>query len=514
MTGLLAELSEMPTLDDALAVDETIASAQCFPGVPPADVTHTKASDDAPQFVTDGGSDPLDLVIEGGELVTPTWRRSADIGARDGKIVAITDPDELGVAESRIDAGGAYVLPGLIDAHVHVNVSIGGVTTAGSFGDVTQAAAHGGTTTIVDFAIPETDETPTDALARKRAEADESSWTDYAFHGCVTDPDTAAAAETLIERGASTIKLFTAYQETLGLDDGEMRQALREIGAAGGLAFVHAENQSIIDQLTSQLVTAGQTGPSGLARAHPPVSETTTMWTVVSLAAEVGCPVHFVHVSTGDARTVLEYAETHDIPVYAETCPHYLALDESVYQDDDGALYTCSPPIRSSEHAEALVKMLDEGHLGSVNSDHAGFRPSDKRAAADDFTTSPMGVPGVESRNSVLYSEGVVNGPLSPGQFVALASRNMAQLLGIYPQKGSLTVGTDADITVWDPDRTDTVSDDALEGPTGYSPVSGMDLTGNPRATILRGTPVVRDESVVTSEAHGRFVQTDADPPN
>lgn len=452
----------------------------------------------------------LDVIVRNGTVVLDDGTANKDIGILGGKVVSLEEPGRLRSAKQEIDASYLYVFPGLIDAHVHANIPLGEFVTNDRISDTTRAAAYGGTTTIFDFAIPDPGERPIEAFERKLAEAGEGAYVDYALHGCLTKGDARSLEEIslLIERGASTIKMFMVYKDRLMLSSGEILAAMKEISFYGGTALIHAEDPGIIDYLVEQEVSAGATGALAHLRTHPNSSEASAMWTVASLVEETGCPAYLVHVSAAEAGEVLYYARDKRLPLMAETCPHYLSLTDESYRGEDSRNFVCSPPLRSEGDAEELWALIGDGLIHTVNSDHCGYDTEQKHRFPEDFTKIPNGMPGVETRNLILFSEGVASGRISPEEFVALTSTNVAKKFGLYPRKGTLMPGSDADITLYDPEETWTLTAAGLHMKTDYSPFEGFAIKGRPKATIVRGEVVVRDGKLVGGGDHGRFIAT------
>lgn len=452
----------------------------------------------------------LDLIVRNGTVVTAEGKAEMDVGILEGRVESLVEPGRLQGATEEIDASSLYVFPGLIDAHVHANIPLGEFVTNDKISDTTLAAAHGGTTTIFDFAIPDPGESPVEAFERKLAEAEEGAFVDYALHACLTKGDALSLGEIplLIERGASTIKMFMVYKDRLMLSTGEIRAAMSEISRNGGTALIHAEDPGIIDYLVEKEVAAGAIGAQAHLQTHPSSSEVGAMWSVATLAEETGCSTYLVHVSAGDSGDVLRYARDKRLPLMAETCPHYLSLTDESYRGEGARNFVCSPPLRSEKDAEELWALIGDDLIQTVNSDHCGYDTEQKQRFPDDFTKIPNGMPGVETRNLIVFSEGVGSGRLSPEEFVALTSTNVAKMFGLYPRKGALLVGSDADITLFDPEENWTLTAANLHMKTDYSPFEGFTIKGRPKTTIVRGEIIVRDGKLIGPAGHGRFVAT------
>lgn len=449
----------------------------------------------------------LDLVLRGGHVVGPDGVRRTDIAIRGGAIVAIGDGVTFPAAERTLNATGMYVLPGLIDSHVHFAQPLGAHTMVDDWHTATAAAACGGVTTVVDFAIPAPGELPLAALGRRQREA-RSAVIDYGFHGCMTaaTPEALGQVKDLVVQGTATVKMFTVYPGVVMLNYGEVRAVLRELAAAGGLALVHAEDETIIARETALCRNAGHLGPESHALSRPPVAETTAVAAVLELLRETGGACLFVHVSSEGSGPLLRAARSSGLSVYAETCPQYLALTEEVYQAPGGEKYICSPPIRSSRHQDALWRMIGEGLIQVINSDHCGYSTAQKAGARGDFTLAPNGLPGVETRLSVLLAEGVARGRLDWVRLAELTSTNVARLMGLYPRKGVIALGADADLVVVDPAVGGYLRAADLHHGSDYTPFEGMRLAGRPVCTISRGEVVAEGGRCVARPGRGQFV--------
>ncbi len=451
----------------------------------------------------------LDLLIRDGVLVSADGQTRADLAIKDGRIVAVGDANVFPQAERTLDARGRLVMPGFVDVHVHFNQPVGDVRTNDSWFEGTRAAAFGGTTTIVDFALPPPNETPLACVARRMAEAAAEAVVDYGLHACYTQATTnersLAQVTDLVQMGIPSVKLFTVYRDMFMASTADILGVLRALSGVG-IAAVHAENAPIVEKLTETFVAAGQLAPRYHALSRPHVAEVEAMESVLALARETHTPLYFVHMSARQARRVLERARADGVQVGAEVCPHYLVLTEESYERPDGQNYVCSPPVPSAEDAAELWAMLADGTVTSVASDHCCFTLAQKRLGKEDFTRTPPGLPGVETRASVLYSEGVACGRISASRFVQLVATAPAQLVGLWPRKGHLGVGADADVVLLDPATDWIVHASDLHMATDYTPYEGFSVRGRPTTVVSRGEVVVADGAFSGPAGRGRFI--------
>jgi dihydropyrimidinase len=457
------------------------------------------------------GRSQLDLVVSGGTLVTGEGAAlAADLGVVAGRIVAIGEPGTLPRAREVLDAGGLHVLPGLVDAHVHVALALGEFTTRDDFAGASLAAAFGGVTTMVDFAIPTGEETPRDALERRMEEAAGRCFVDYTFHATVARSVPAAVLDQvplLIADGFPTVKAFTVYRDLVMVEMADVLELMRVLARHGGLLLVHAETASIIERGIASHVAAGRTGPEFHPLSRPAIAETDTVRSVIGFVEETGCPVWFVHLSAAGSPRLIEEARARGHPVYAETCPQYLLLDQSLYRGRHGERFICSPPVRDAADREALWDGLGRGHIHMVNTDHCCYDTHQKALHRDFFPAAPNGLPGVETRLRLMLTEGFRSGRLTLNRLVQLMSSNPARLLGCYPTKGAIAVGSDADLVLVDLDRTGIIRSGELHMATDYTPYEGHAYRGDAVATVCRGRVVVRDRRVVGSQAQGRLLE-------
>lgn len=443
------------------------------------------------------------LLIAGGTVVTSDEATLNDVLVRDGRIAAVapeltdhlrTEPEP---DDRIVDASGKLVMPGAIDSHVHLAHPIDslGITTADDFFSGSVAGACGGVTAFIDFALQRKGESLRTAVDRRVAQIRPDAVTDYGIHVIVTDPrpDVLEEIPSLIQEGFPSYKLFMTYGEKR-VSDEDMIRILEVVGPAGGLVFVHCENDAVVTHLRSRFAETERTSPHYHAASRPPAAEEEAVNRVTTLARVFGVPVFIGHVTTAGAVRTIRECRRQGQPVFGETCPHYLTLTDEVYALDRGfeaAKFVCSPPIRSRTHQSAVWEALEDGTLGMVTSDHAPFRFHDQKAlGAADFRDVPNGLPGIETRLPLLYTAGVVTGRITPSRFVELVSTGPARLFGLYPRKGSLDVGADADVIVFDPEREGVIQSAGLHSAIDYSPYEGFAVKGLPVLTLSRGEVV------------------------
>jgi len=456
----------------------------------------------------------FDLVIRGGTVVTDAESRRLDVGVRGGLIAALGEG--LGPASREIDASGQLVMPGGVDAHCHVaQRSSSGLMTADDFFTGGVSAACGGTTTIIPFAAQHRGQHLRDVVADYHRRAEGRAFVDYGFHLIVSDPTEAVLREELpdlVARGCPSLKVYMTY-DALKLSDRQLLDVFDAAGGLGALVLVHAENSDAVAWQTARLLAAGHTEPRHHPASRPALAEGEATHRALALAELAGAAVLIVHVSCREALAPIVRAKGQGRRVWAETCPQYLLLSagDMDHPGFEMAKFVCSPPLRSEPDQSALWEALSDGTLDLVASDHAPYRlrdPNGKLAHGPDapFTSIPNGMPGLELRLPLLFSEGVVKGRLSANQFVALASTNPARLYGMFPRKGAIAVGSDADLVVWDADRDVVVKHAVLHDAMDYTPFEGMRVTGWPACTISRGEIVWDGRSVHGNAGRGRFV--------
>ncbi|GAA3055935.1 dihydropyrimidinase [Pseudonocardia yunnanensis] len=452
------------------------------------------------------------LMLTGGRVVNSGGSVDADVLVHNGKIEAIGNLSGLPIDNvERVDCSGRLLLPGGVDVHTHLDSPMMGTTTSDDFETGTRAAACGGTTTLVDFAMQGPGEKLLESLDKHRAKAQGRAAIDYGFHMCVTDLYDGAVDEftEIMQTGVTSFKVFMAYRGTLMLHDGALFNVLRESGRIGGQVCVHAENGDVIDRLAADLVAAGKTGPGSHEISRPPSTEIEAVHRAIQIARMADSPIYFVHLSTEGAVEAVAEARSQDRAVAGETCTHYLTLDRSLYDAPgfEAAKVVLTPPLRTEEHRAALWRGLRAGTLGVVSSDHCPFCFEEKRRLGEaDFRAIPNGGPGVEHRMIVMYAEGVRKNQISLEKFVDLTATAPARQFGLFPTKGAIVSGADADIVVLDPNGTTTISAQTQNQRMDYTPYEGWTLPGAIEAVYSRGDEVVRSGKYVGAGGRGRFL--------
>mgnify|MGYP002718182092 FL=1 len=452
-------------------------------------------------------------VIRGGTVVTADLTYKADVLVEDGRIAAIG----AGLAGDRVlDASGCYVMPGGIDPHTHLEMPFMGTYSADDFESGTRAALAGGTTMVVDFALPVPGQSLLDALKvwdNKTARAH----CDYSFHMAVTwwDQQVFDEMAEVVGRGITSFKHFMAYKGALMVNDDEMFASFRRVGDLGGVALVHAENGDVVAELSARLLAEGNVGPEGHAYSRPPQVEGEATNRAIMIADMAGVPLYVVHTSCEDSHEAIRRARAAGKRVWGEPLIQHLVLDESEYFHPDwdhAARRVMSPPFRDKRHQDSLWAGLQSGSLSCVATDHCAFTTQQKRNGIGDFTKIPNGTGGLEDRMPVLWTQGVGTGRLTPNEFVAVTSTNIAKILNMYPRKGAVLVGSDADLVVWDPEAEKVISAGTQQSSIDYNVFEGISVKGLPRFTLSRGVVAVTEGKVDSHEGHGAFVAREPRP--
>ncbi len=458
----------------------------------------------------------FDTVIRNGTVATSADVFQADIGIKDGIVTALGRNLPAGTVD--IDAAGKMVLPGGIDSHCHIEQrSSTGVMTADDFRSGTISAAFGGTTTIIPFACQHRGQSLRTVVDEYHAVAGPKAVIDYAFHLIVSDPSEAVMKDelpALISQGYTSFKIYMTYDK-LKLDDGQVLDVLSLARREGALVMVHAENNDVIKWLAKRLVDSGLKKPFYHSIAHARIAESEATNRAISLATLLDVPLLIVHVSGAEAAETIRHAQTQGLRIYGETCPQYLFLtaDDLDREGLEGAKFCCSPPPRDAASQEAIWLGLRNGTFQVYSSDHAPYRFDETgklpKGEATTFKDVANGVPGLEVRMPLLFSEGVRKGRLSLSDFVALTSTNHAKMYGLHPRKGTISIGSDADIAIWDPEKRVTLSTDMLHDNVGYTPYEGRVVTGWPVTVLSRGKVIVDDGALLAQPGDGQFLPCD-----
>jgi dihydropyrimidinase len=448
-----------------------------------------------------------DLVIRGGTIVTASDRFVADLGVRAGRIVAIAE--SLSHGEQEVDAGGCLVLPGGVDVHTHLDAEVGGLRTVDDFEFGTAAAACGGITTVCDYAWQARGQSITNAIEAWRAKARGKSHIDYGFHVIVSEMTDAIEAEipAVVAAGYPSFKVFMINE--FGIGDEAFLRLLRAASAVGAIVNVHAENGDMLDYCTARMLAAGRRDPRHYAESRPSLAEAEATRRALDYAELIGAEVYIVHMSCREALEAVRAARQRGVRAWAETRPIYLALTDERYAPGgtEAAKFVGAPPLRSRDDQRALWEGLRAGDIQAIGSDNTSWTVEQKAAGARDFTRVPYGVPGLETEMSVIYSEGVATGRISIHTFVGAFATNPARIFGLYPQKGTIAVGSDADIVVFDPQRTATVDERLLHSRAGYDPFHGFELRAVPVLTLARGEIIARDGQLLSRPGRGRLLR-------
>jgi dihydropyrimidinase len=450
----------------------------------------------------------MSIVIRNGTIVTADLTYKADIRVEDGRIAEIGQNLSGG---EELDATGCLVMPGGIDPHTHLEMPFMGTYSADDFDSGTRAALAGGTTMVVDFALPSPGQGLLDALQMWDNKSTRAHC-DYSFHMAITwwGEQVFDEMKTVVQdRGINTFKHFMAYKGALMVNDDELFASFRRCAELGALPLVHAENGDVVADLQQKLLAQGNDGPEGHAYSRPPQVEGEATNRAIMIADMAGVPLYVVHTSCEDAHEAIRRARAQGKRVYGEPLIQHLTLDDSEYQNPDwdhAARRVMSPPFRNKAHQDSLWAGLQSGSLSVVATDHCAFTTDQKRYGLGDFTKIPNGTGGLEDRMPMLWTYGVNTGRLTPNEFVAVTSTNIAKILNVYPRKGAILVGADADLVVWDPGKEKTITAKAQQSAIDYNVFEGKHVKGLPRFTLTRGRVAVHDGELRPQEGHGAFV--------
>ncbi len=456
----------------------------------------------------------MSTIIKNGRIITAEQDYSADIFIEKEKVTLIGQ--DLNIeADTKIDAAGKYVIPGGIDVHTHLDMPFGGTTSSDDFETGTKAAAFGGTTSLIDFAIQPKGKSMREGLDTWMGKAEGKATIDYGFHMIITDlPDERLNEMTdMVDEGVTSFKLFLAYPNVLMVDDATIYKAMKHTADTGALVCMHAENGNVIDLIVEQMVAEGKLAPLYHALSRPSTAEGEATNRAIALAEMAGTPVYIVHLTCNDALTKVSEARDRGLPAFAETCPQYLylSLDDIDSPDFEGAKYVFSPPVREKWNQDKLWAGLQQNDLQVVSTDHCPFNfKGQKDLGKDDFTKIPNGGPGLENRLQLTFQGGVNEGRFSVNRWVEINSTAPAKIFGMYPRKGTITVGSDADLVIWDPNLEHSISAKTHHMNVDYSMYEGMKIKGNAETVLSRGETIVKNNEFLGSAGRGNFVKRGA----
>ena len=450
----------------------------------------------------------MSVLIKNGRVVTAVDDYHADVFIEDDKITAIGKNLSMS-ADRVIDASGKLVLPGGIDPHVHLEMPFMGTYSSDDYETGTRAALHGGTTTVIEFILQTQGDTLHNALKTWQEKSLHKAVGDFSYHMAVTDFNDDVAKEVvqmIEEEGITSFKTFMAYKGALMIDDGQMVQLMKVVKKHGGLVTVHATNGDMIDTLIAKNLAEGNTKPLYHYLSQPEVTEAEASARFADMLHYTGCPGYIVHMTCEGALNAVRQATQRNQKVFVETCSQYLLLDASKYEQEDGAKWVMSPPLREKKDQEVLWSGINQGLVQVVGTDHCPFNWSQKQMGKDDFSKIPNGHPAIEHRVEFMYSEGVRKGRISLNKFVEVCSTNAAKIFGMYPKKGTIAVGSDADILVFDPEKEHTISAETHHMNCDYSGYEGWEVTGKTELVLLRGQVAIENEECKLKPGDGQFI--------
>ena len=448
-------------------------------------------------------------LFKGGTVVSGAGMKRADLLADGEKIVSLGRNISAEV-DSIVDVSGCLLFPGFIDAHTHFDLDVAGTTTADDFATGSRAALRGGTTTIIDFACPNKGESLHHGLDLWHRKADGHTFCDYGFHMTIDDWNESIRAELpdMFAKGVSSFKMYMTYPAMM-VGDRDMYWALKELRSLGGICGVHCENAGVIDGMIAERKNAGDLSPASHPLTRPPYLEAEAVSRLLRIAQAADCPVVIVHLTNHEALKEVEHARARGQKVYVETCPQYLLLDESVYFNKDwsqAARYVCAPPLRDKAEQDCLWKALKRGEIQTISTDHCSFTLAQKELGREDFTRIPGGLPGVETRGELIWSYGVAKKRITAARMCKALCENPARLYGLFPRKGALKPGSDADIVVYDPGASHVIRADDCAANVDYNPYEGFVTAGGIRQVWLRGSLAVENGKVLTETPQGRYM--------
>lgn len=456
----------------------------------------------------------MSLLIKHGQIVTAADSYVADVLCEDGKIAAIGHNLSAPPGDEVVDATGQYVFPGFIDPHVHIYLPFMGTEAKDTYDSASRAALVGGTTTLIEMCCPSREEDPLEGFELWLSKAEGLSACDYSFHMAVSkfDETTEPKLREIVDRGVASFKVFLAYKDFFGVNDGELFQTLKLAKELGVIVTAHCENETLVSELQQQLLASGKTGPEWHEPSRPVQVEAEGVNHLMAFAEATGAHVYVVHTSCEPAVRAAEEARARGVNVWIETVMPYLTLDSSYAErgDFEGAKYVMSPPIRAAEQQPFLWNAVRSRSISTVATDHAPFDfVGQKEMGRGDFTKIPNGLPSVEDRVNLLYTYGVKRGKLDLHAFVDAASTQAAKLFGLFPRKGTVALGSDADLVVYDPTYRGTISAKTHHMATDYNPHEGCPIEGRASLVTVRGKVQVRDGEFVGELGHGQFLKRD-----
>ena len=451
----------------------------------------------------------MSLLIKNGRIITAVDDYMADIFV-EGETVSAIGRNLPVQANTIIDASGKLVFPGGIDPHVHLDMPFMGTFSSDTHETGTRAALYGGTTTVIDFVLQKQGYSLKEALAEWNSRADGTTVGDYSFHMAVTDfnEDTKAEIQEIVAEGITSFKTFMAYKGALMIDDRQMIGLMQEVKKQGAMVTVHATNGDVIDYLVAKHRAEGNLSPLYHYRSQPEVTEAEASGRFADMANYTGCPGYIVHLTCEGALNAVRDATRRNQKVFVETCIQYLVLDASLYENNfDGAKWVMSPPLREEKDQQTLWAGINQGLVQVVATDHCPFMWEQKLMGKDDFSKIPNGHPAIENRMELLYSEGVHQGKITLNKYIEVACTNPAKLFGMFPRKGTIAVGSDADIVIFDPNETHTLSAETHHMNVDYSAYEGWKLTGKVKTVLLRGTVAIDNGKCLVEKGYGQFIK-------
>lgn len=452
----------------------------------------------------------MKILIKNGKVINSDKELNADILIDGGKISLIKENINI-ETEFTIEASNKLVIPGGIDVHTHLDMPYGDIKTRDDFETGTIAAAFGGTTSIIDFAIQSKGQTLKDSL-NIWLDKGKNAVLDFGLHLIITDvnPYVLSEIKEVIEKGVTSFKLFTAYPNRLMLSDEKIFQVMLKASENGGLILMHAENGEAIEYLINQALQQGKKEPIYHALTRPSQLEAEAVYRSIMLASLADVPIYFVHISSGDAMDVINFSKQRYEKIFSETCPHYLLLTEDELREPnfEGAKYVLSPPLRKKADLKRLWSAIQKNEIDTIATDHCPLNfETDKKLGVDDFTKIPNGGPGIENRVQLMYHFGVVEGKISLNRWVELISTNPAKIFGLYPEKGTISVGSDADIVIWNPDAEHTISASTHHMNVDYNMFEGFKIKGNAEVVISNGEIIIQNNKFVGRRGRGKFLK-------